>query len=91
MQIRQCVQVSVPMERIGGIRVVIEFNNKSLLTNVCRDALQLKSLENGPVEKFLVSGGKFPQAFDHVLIVVAIGWLLRGRKLRSGMLTGRFV
>ena len=60
MQIRQCVQVSVPMERIGGIRVVIEFNNKSLLTNVCRDALQLKSLENGPVEKFLVSGGKFP-------------------------------
>lgn len=72
--------------------MVVEFNDESLLTDVCRDALQLESLEDGPIEKFLVSGGEFPQALDQVLIVVAIGWLLlRGRKLRSGMVADRFV
>jgi len=48
------------MERIGGTRVVIELNNESLLTNVGRDALQLEGLKNDPIEKFLMSGGKFP-------------------------------
>ena len=72
--------------------MVIEFNDKSLVTNVCRDALQLKSLENGPIEKFLVSGGEFPQVFDQMLIAVTADWLLLGgRKLGSGMLADRFV
>lgn len=72
--------------------MIIEFNDESLLTNVCGDALQLKSLENGPVEKFLVSGGEFPQALDQILIVLTTDWLLlRGRKLRSRMLADRFV
>ena len=56
--------------------MVIEFNDESLLTNVCRDALQLESLENGPVEKILMSGGKFPQVLDQIIIAVATGWLL---------------
>lgn len=80
------------MERIGCVRVVIELNDESLLTNVCRDALQLKSLENGPIEEVLVSGGEFPQALDQILIAVTTDWLLlRGRKLRSGMLADRLV
>ena len=68
--------------------MVIELNNESLLTDVCGDALQLKGLENGPIEKFLMSGGKFPQVLDHGLIVRL---LLCGRDLRSGVLTDRFV
>jgi hypothetical protein len=80
------------MERIGGIRVVIELNDESLLTDVGWDALQLKSLEHGPVEKFLVGGGEFPETLDHVLVVVAINWLLlSGRELGGGMLADVFV
>jgi hypothetical protein len=80
------------MERVGGILVVIELNDESLLANVGRDAFQLKSLENGPIEKLLMSGGKFPQVFDHALVVLATRWLLlSGRDLRSGMLADRFV
>ena len=80
------------MERIRAVWVVIEFNNESLLTNVCRDALQLESLENDPVEKFLMSGGEFPEVLDQILVTVAADWLLlRGRKLGSGMLADRFV
>lgn len=72
--------------------MVIELNDESLLTNVGRDALQLKSLENDPIEKFLMSGGKFPQVLGHVLVVVSTDWLLFGsRELGSGMLTNRFV
>ena len=80
------------MERVGGIRVVIELNDESLLTNVGGDAFQLESLENGPVKELLMSGGKFSQMLDHVLIVLAAGWLLLGgRDLGSGMLADRFV
>ena len=85
-------KIGVPMEGRRSVRVVIEFNNESLLTDVCWDALQLKSLENGPIEKILVSGGEFPEALDQILIVVTTGWLLlRGRKLRGGVLANRFV
>ena len=72
--------------------MVIELDDKSLLTNVGGDALELKGLENGPIEKFLMSGGKFPQVLDHVLVVLSTHWLLLGsRNLGSGMLTGRFM
>lgn len=72
--------------------MVIELDYESLLTNVGRDALQLKSLENGPVEEFLMSGGEFPQVLDHALAVVTADWLLIGsRELRSCMLADRFV
>jgi len=72
--------------------VVIKLNDESLLTNVGGDALELKSLENGPIEKFLMSGGKFPQVLGHVLVVITADRLLPGsRELRSGMLTDRFV
>jgi len=80
------------MERVGGIRVVIELDNESLLTNVGRNALQLKGLENDPIKKFLMSGSKFPQVLDHVFIVVTRHWLLLcSRELRGGMLADRFV
>jgi len=85
-------QVGVPVERVGGIRVVIKLNDESLLANVGRDALKLKSLEDDPIEKLLMSGGKFPQVFNHVLVVVTTDWLLVcSRDLRSGMLADRFV
>ena len=72
--------------------MVIELNDESLLTNVGRDAFQLKSLKNGPIEEFLMSGGKLPQVLDHVLVVLTTRWLLLGsRDLRRGMLAGRFV
>ena len=72
--------------------MVIELDDESLLTDVCRDALQLKSLENRPVEQFLVSGGEFPQALDQILVVATAGRLLfGGRHLRRGMLADRFV
>jgi hypothetical protein len=80
------------MKRIGRVRVVIEFNNEGLLTNVCRDALQLKSLENDPVEEFLVSGSELPQALDHILIVVTAHRLVFcGRELRSRVLADGFM
>ena len=79
------------MERIGGVRVIIKLDDESLLTNVGRDALQLKSLENDPIEKFLVSGSKFPQVLDHVLVVISANRLLGSRELGSGMLADRFV
>lgn len=72
--------------------MVIKLDDESLLTNVGRDALQLKSLENGPIEKFLMSGGEFPQVLDHALVVITADRLLLGsRELRSGMLTDGFV
>ena len=72
--------------------MVIKLDDESLLTNVGRDALQLKSLENGPIEKFLMSGGEFPQVLDHTLVVITADRLLLGsRELRSGMLTDGFV
>ena len=72
--------------------MVIKLDDESLLTDVGRDALQLKSLENGPIEKFLMSGGEFPQVLDHALVVIAADRLLLGsRELRSGMLTDGFV
>jgi len=72
--------------------VVIKLDDESLLTNVGRDALQLKSLENGPIEKFLMSGGEFAQVLDHALVVITADRLLLGsRELRSGMLTDGFV
>lgn len=72
--------------------MVVKLDDESLLTNVGRDALQLKSLENGPVEEFLMSGGEFPQVLDHALVVVTADWLLFGsRNLRSCMLANRFV
>ena len=72
--------------------MVIKLDDESLLTNVGRDALQLKSLENGPIEKFLMSGGEFPQVLDHALVVLSTNWLQLGsRDLRRGMLAGRFV
>lgn len=80
------------MERIGGVWVVIELNDESLLTNVGRDTLQLEGLENDPVEKFLMSGSEFPQVLDYTLVVVTRHRLLLGsRDLRSGMLADRFV
>lgn len=72
--------------------MVVELNDESLLTDVGRDAFQLKSLENGPIEKFLMSGGKFPQVLDHALIVMTTDWLLLASgDLGSGMLANRFV
>lgn len=72
--------------------MVVKLNDKSLLTNVGRDALKLKGLENGPVEKFLMSGGEFAEVLDHILVVLSTHWLLFGsRNLRSGMLADRFV
>ena len=72
--------------------MVIELNDESLLTDVGRDALQLKSLENGPVEKFLMSGGELPQVLDHALVVLTTRWLLFGSGyLRGGMLADGFV
>ena len=72
--------------------MVIKLDDESLLTNVGRDALQLKSLENGPIEKFLMSGGEFAQVLDHALVVITADRLLLGsRELRSGMLTDGFV
>ena len=72
--------------------MVIKLDDESLLTNVGRDALQLKSLENGPIEKFLMSGGEFSQVLDHALVVITADRLLLGsRELRSGMLTDGFV
>ena len=72
--------------------MVIELNDESLLANVGRDTLQLKSLENGPIEEFLMSGSEFPQVLDHALIVVASHWLLLGSgDLRSGVLANHFV
>ena len=72
--------------------MVIKLNDKSLLTDIGRDALELKGLENGPIEKLLMSGGEFPQVLDHALIVLTTHWLLLGsRNLRSGMLADRFV
>jgi hypothetical protein len=75
------------MKRVGGIRVVIELDDESLLANIGRDALQLKSLENDPIEKFLMSGGKFPQVLDHTFVVLTADWL----HLSGGMLTDRFM
>ena len=72
--------------------MVIELNDESLLTNVGRDALELKGLENGPIEKLLMSGSKFPQVLDHALVVLSTHRLLFGsRNLRSGMLADGFV
>lgn len=72
--------------------MVIKLNDKSLLTDIGGDALQLEGLENGPIEKVLMSGGEFPQILDHALIVVSAQWLLLGsRDLGSGMLADRFV
>jgi len=72
--------------------VVIKLNDESLLANVGRDAFELESLENGPIKKLLMSGGKFPQVFDQVFVVVTTDWLLLGsRHLRSGMVADRFV
>lgn len=72
--------------------MVIELNDESLLTNVGRDTLQLKSLENSPIEKFLMSGGKLSEVLDHILVVLATCWLLLGSgNLRSGMLADCFV
>ena len=72
--------------------MVIKLNDKSLLTDVGRDALELKGLKNGPIEKFLMSRGKFPQVLDHALVVLSTNWLQLGsRDLRRGMLAGRFV
>ena len=72
--------------------MVIKLDDESLLTNVGRDALQLKGLENGPIEKFLMSGSEFPEVLDHALVVITADRLLLGsRELRSGMLTDGFV
>jgi hypothetical protein len=67
--------------------VVIKLNDECLLTNVGGDALQLKGLENSPVKKFLMSGGKFPQVLDHTFVVLTADWL----HLSGGMLTDRFM
>ena len=72
--------------------MVIEFNNESMLTDICRDSFELKSLEYGPIEEILVGRSKLSKVLDYILVVVTIERLLLcGRKLRSRVLADHFV
>jgi hypothetical protein len=85
--------IDVPTMGFRMAVMVAQFDEEGALTDVCRNAFQLKSLETCPTEESGVGGCKFSEVLGKIFVGIARphGLLLHSRYLIRGVLADRFV